>query len=63
MIADRHAQGVHIIKTGMNGNAKDMPPEAYNALIDEAHKRRQVASHSSRRRKSARERRARRRCS
>ena len=46
MIADRHAQGVHIIKTGMNGNAKDMPPEAYNALIDEAHKRKlRVASH------------------
>ena len=46
VIADRHAQGVHIIKTGMNGNAKDMPPEAYNALIDEAHKRKlRVASH------------------
>jgi imidazolonepropionase-like amidohydrolase len=46
VIADRHAQGVHIIKTGMNGNAKDMPPEAYKALIDEAHKRKlRVASH------------------
>jgi hypothetical protein len=45
-IADRHALGVHIIKTGMNGNANDMPPEAYTALIDEAHKRKlRVASH------------------
>jgi imidazolonepropionase-like amidohydrolase len=45
-IADRHALGVHIIKTGMNGNANDMPPEAYTALIDEAHKRKlRVAAH------------------
>ena len=46
IIAERHAQGVHFIKTGMNGNANDMPPETYTALIDEAHKRNlRVASH------------------
>jgi imidazolonepropionase-like amidohydrolase len=46
LIGERHAAGVHIIKTGMNGNANDMAPEAYTALIDEAHKRKlRVASH------------------
>ncbi len=45
-IADRHAQRVHIIKTGMNGNANDMQAETYTALIDEAHKRNlRVAAH------------------
>ncbi len=46
IIADRHAQRVHIIKTGMNGSANDMPSDVYTALIDEAHKRNlRVASH------------------
>ena len=46
VIADRHAQRVHFIKTGMNGNANDMSPETYAALIDEAHKRKlRVAAH------------------
>ena len=46
IIADRHAQRVHVIKTGMNGSANDMPPDVYTALIDEAHKRNlRVASH------------------
>ena len=46
LIGERHAAGVHIIKTGMNGNANDMTPETYSALIDEAHKRKlRVASH------------------
>ncbi|RPI51273.1 MAG: amidohydrolase, partial [Acidobacteria bacterium] len=41
-----HAQRVHIIKTGMNGNANDMPRDTYTALIDEAHKRNlKVAAH------------------
>lgn len=39
VIADRHAQGVYFIKTRMSGNANDMPPDVYGALIDEAHKR------------------------
>jgi imidazolonepropionase-like amidohydrolase len=46
LIGERHAAGVHIIKTGMNGNANDMAPETYTALIDEAHKRNlRVTSH------------------
>jgi imidazolonepropionase-like amidohydrolase len=46
LIGERHAAGVHIIKTGMNGNANDMTPETYTALIDEAHTRKlRVASH------------------
>jgi imidazolonepropionase-like amidohydrolase len=46
LIGERHGMGVHIVKTGMNGNANDMPPEAYTALIAEAHKRNlRVASH------------------
>jgi imidazolonepropionase-like amidohydrolase len=46
LIADRHAMGVHFIKTRLNGNANDMAPEVYAALIDEAHKRGiRVASH------------------
>ena len=46
LIGERHAAGVHIIKTGMNGNANDMTPDTYTALIDEAHKRKlRVASH------------------
>jgi imidazolonepropionase-like amidohydrolase len=46
LIADRHAQRVHIIKTGMNGNANDMTADTYGALIDEAHKRNlRVAAH------------------
>jgi imidazolonepropionase-like amidohydrolase len=46
LIADRHAQRVHIIKTGMNGNPNDMSAETYTALIDEAHKRNlRVAAH------------------
>jgi imidazolonepropionase-like amidohydrolase len=46
LIADRHAQRVHIIKTGMNGNANDMTADTYAALIDEAHKRNlRVAAH------------------
>ena len=46
IIAERHAQRVRFIKTGLNGNANDMAPEAYAALIDEAHKRNlRVAAH------------------
>jgi imidazolonepropionase-like amidohydrolase len=46
LIADRHAQRVHIIKTGMNGNANDTTADTYGALIDEAHKRNlRVAAH------------------
>ena len=46
LIAERHAAGVHIIKTGLNGGANDMTPETYTALIDEAHKRNlRVAAH------------------
>jgi imidazolonepropionase-like amidohydrolase len=46
LIAERHAQRVHFIKTGMNGGADDMTPEAYTGLIDEAHKREiRVAAH------------------
>jgi imidazolonepropionase-like amidohydrolase len=47
-IADRHALGVNIIKTGIGeGNSgNDMRPEVYTALIDEAHKRKlRVAAH------------------
>jgi len=45
-IGERHAQRVHIIKTGMNGNANDMTRDTYTALIDEAHKRSlKVAAH------------------
>lgn len=39
LIAQRHALRINAIKTRMNGNANDMTPEAYGALIDEAHKR------------------------
>ena len=46
LIAERHAAGVHIIKTGLNGSANDMTPDTYTALIDEAHKRKlRVAAH------------------
>ena len=50
VIADRHALRVNIIKTGIgegsNAPAQDMRPEAYAALIDEAHKRKlRVAAH------------------
>ena len=47
-IADRHAQRVNIIKTGIGeGNSgENMRPEVYTALIDEAHKRKlRVAAH------------------
>jgi imidazolonepropionase-like amidohydrolase len=47
-IADRHALRVNIIKTGIgDGNSgANMQPEAYTALIDEAHKRKlRVAAH------------------
>lgn len=37
---------VNVIKTRMNGNANDMTPEVYTALIDQAHKRGlRVAAH------------------
>lgn len=46
IIAERQAQGVHFIKTGLNGNANDMTPDVYGALIDEAHRRKLgVAAH------------------
>jgi imidazolonepropionase-like amidohydrolase len=50
VIADRHALRVNIIKTGIgegsNAPGQDMPPDAYTALIDEAHKRKlRVAAH------------------
>jgi imidazolonepropionase-like amidohydrolase len=46
IIAERHAQRVQFIKTGMNGGANDMTPDVYSALIDEAHKRKlRVAAH------------------
>jgi imidazolonepropionase-like amidohydrolase len=46
IIAERHAQRVQFIKTGMSGGANDMTPEVYTALIDEAHKRKlRVAAH------------------
>ena len=47
-IAERHALRVNIIKTGIGegNNGADMQPEAYTALIDEAHKRKlRVAAH------------------
>ena len=47
-IADRHAQRVNIIKTGIgDGNSgTDMQREVYTALIDEAHRRNlRVAAH------------------
>ena len=47
-IADRHALGVNIIKTGIGegNNGEDMRAEVYTALIDEAHKRKlRVAAH------------------
>ena len=46
LIAERHAARVNFIKTGMNGNANDMPVGVYTALIDEAHQRNlRVAAH------------------
>ena len=46
LIAERHAARVNFIKTGMNGNPKDMPVDVYTALIDEAHQRNlRVAAH------------------
>jgi imidazolonepropionase-like amidohydrolase len=46
LIAERHAQRVNVIKTGLNGNANDMPREVYVPLIEEAHKRNlRVAAH------------------
>jgi imidazolonepropionase-like amidohydrolase len=50
VIADRHALRVNIIKTGIgegsNAPGQDMRPDAYAALIDEAHKRKlRVAAH------------------
>jgi imidazolonepropionase-like amidohydrolase len=47
-IADRHALGVNIIKTGIGegNNGDDMRAEVYTALIDEAHRRElRVAAH------------------
>lgn len=43
-IAERHGRRVDVIKTGMNGNANDMRPEVYSALIDEAHKRKLIVA-------------------
>lgn len=49
IITELHDQRVSVIKTGLSGNANDMPSEAYTALIDEAHKRNlRVAAHLSR---------------
>ncbi len=46
LVAERQAQGVRFIKTRMNGNPNDMPPDVYSALIHEAHTRKlHVASH------------------
>jgi imidazolonepropionase-like amidohydrolase len=46
LIAERQAQRVNVIKTGLNGNSNDMPREVYSALIEEAHKRNlRVAAH------------------
>jgi imidazolonepropionase-like amidohydrolase len=46
IIAERHAQRVYFVKTRMSGNANDMSPDVYGALIDEAHKRNlKVAAH------------------
>jgi len=42
----RADMGVDIIKIHINGNADDIPPDAYGAIIDQAHKRGlMVASH------------------
>jgi imidazolonepropionase-like amidohydrolase len=46
LVAERHAQGVRFLKTRLSGNANDMTPDVYAALIDEAHRRDiKVASH------------------
>jgi imidazolonepropionase-like amidohydrolase len=45
-IAERHAQRVTFIKTGMSGSPNDMNASTYTALIDEAHRRKlPVAAH------------------